>query len=362
MKNLFKPHIDNLVRYQTSFGRDLNEGLRLDRNERVSNFSPAVFEDILNKFKSYSISASPDTDVLYRKIAKFLDIPKEMIYITSGITEGIRILFETLTNPGENVIVLHPTYPLYSIYAKMYQIEYRKFGFKKDLSPDWDSLYRSIDDKTTMVMIPNPNLPVECMFSVEEIRCIADKCREHSAALVIDEAYHYFGAPTVMKLIDEYDNLVVMRTFSKAFGLAGIRLGFMISTLENIRYLSKTRSLVETNTLSAGIAEYMLDHPQYMYDHVQEVKEGGKYLQDEFTKLGLRWFGGNYTNGILIFLKNEDETGSLIDYLKKRKIYIRGAFEPPYNICIRVSIGQREMMEIFIKALKCWLEQRKKHN
>ena len=72
-----------------------------------------------------------------------------------------------------------------------------------------------------------------------------------------------------------------------------------------------------------------------MYDHVQEVKEGGKYLQDEFTKLGLRWFGGNYTNGILIFLKNEDETGSLIDYLKKEKFIF---VEPLSHHIIYVSV------------------------
>lgn len=362
MRSHFKPHIKNLIRYQTSVGRDLMEGLRLDRNEKISNFPPEIVNDIFNKFKAYSLSASPDVEVLYKKIANFLGISKEMIYVTAGITECIRILYETLTNPGENAIVLHPTYPFYSIYAKMYQIEYRKFSFKNDLTPDWNSLHHGLDDKTTMVMIPNPNLPVECVFNEEEVRSIADKCKEHNTVLAIDEAYHYFGAPTVIKLINEYDNLVVMRTFSKAFGLAGLRLGFMISAPENIEYLSKTRPLVESNTLSTGIAEYMLDHPEHMQNHVREVKEGSEYLQKEFTKLGLKWFGGNYTNGILVFLDSESEVYDLIGYLKKRKIYIRGAFEPPYNVCIRVSIGQREMMEIFIKALKCWLEQGKKHN
>jgi histidinol-phosphate aminotransferase len=355
MKKHFKPHINNIVRYQTSIGRDLEKGLRLDRNEKVSNFPSEVSADIFNRIKSYSLSASPEPNTLYQKIAMSLGIQKEKIYITSGITEGIRILFETLTNPGDNVVVLDPTYPMYSIYAKIYQNEYRRFGFKKDLSPDWNSLYQGIDERTTMVMIPNPNLPIENMFSIEKVRHIADKCKENQAVLVIDEAYHYFGAPTVIELIDDYDNLVVMRSFSKAYGLAGIRLGFMISSVENIQYLSKTRSLVESNTLSMEVTAYMLDHPELLQEHVREVKEGAQYIQKELTKLGLRWFGGNVTNGILIFLNNENETKDLVEWLKKKNIYIRGSFEPPYNICVRVSIGPKEIMKIFADAFRNWL-------
>lgn len=362
MKSHFKSHIKNLVRYQTSVGRDLGEGLRLDRNEKISNFSPEIVHDIFSMFKAHSLSASPAVEILYKKLSDFLRIPKEMIYITSGITECIRVLYETLTNPGENVVVLHPTYPFYFIYAKMYQIEYRKFSFNKDMAPDWNSFYRNLNDKTTMVMIPNPNLPIESMFHEDEIRRIADKCKEHNTVLVIDEAYHYFGAPSVTNLINEYDNLVVTRTFSKAFGLAGLRLGFMVSTPENIEYVSKTRPLVESNTLSIGIAEYMLDHPEHMQRHVREVREGSEYLRRQFSSLGLKWFGGHYTNGILVFLDSESEVNDVIDYLKKKKIYIRGAFEPPYDICIRVSIGSAEIMKKFMKAFKEWLAKKRKNN
>jgi len=360
MKRHFKSHISKLMRYQTSLGRDLDTGLRLDRNERVSNLPKKVVADIFKRFAPYSFSASPESERLYKKIGQSLNIPKEKIYLTSGITEGIRILFEMLTNPGENVIVLDPTYPMYSIYAQMYQTEYRKFGYKQDLSLDWESLYSNIDDNTTLVMIPNPNLPIESALTIEEVRSVAQSCREHNAILVIDEAYHYFGVPTVLNLIDEYDNLVVMRSFSKAYGLASIRLGFMVSAAENIQYISKTRSIVESNTFSMGIAEYMLDHPEFMRKHAQEVREGSIYLQDELTRLGLRWHGGKFTNGILVFLDSNDTVNDLIGNLRKKKIYIRGAFEPPYDSCIRISIGPRKIMKIFVEALSEWIIQKKK--
>ena len=123
MKKHFKNHIDELTRYQTSLGRDLETGLRLDRNERVSNFSEDIITDIWKEFPAYAFSASPESDFLYQKISKSLNISKDKIYITNGITEGIRVLYETLSNPGENVIVLDPTYPFYWIYSKLYQLE-----------------------------------------------------------------------------------------------------------------------------------------------------------------------------------------------------------------------------------------------
>ncbi len=362
MKNHFKPHIEKMNRYQTSLGRNLREGVRLDRNERVSNFPPEIMMDFLKAFPAYALNASPEPTVLYEKISHSIDIPREQIFITNGITEGIRILFEILTNPSENLIVLDPTYPMYSIYAQMYQVEYRPFKFTENLIPDLESLKKGLDQKTAMVMIPNPNLPIESVFTVEEIRKIATLCKKNGTILVVDEAYHFFGAPTVLELLKEFDNLVVMRTFSKAYGMAGIRLGFMVSQVQNIQYLSKTRSLVESNTLSMGAAEYMLDHPEILQTHVKEVSQGAKYVQKELTSLGLRWFGGHVTNGILIFLNSEEESTELISYMKQNNVYIRGSFQAPYQTCVRVSIGPQAVMEIFIQTLKDWLQQRSKKN
>lgn len=359
MKTHYKPHLSNLVRHQTSLGRDLDSGVALDRNERVTSYPAEILNDIFNQIDPWCINASPDPGRLYRKIAEKLKMPQENIYVTAGITEGVRVLFQALTNPGENVVVLDPTYPMYRIYAEMYQVEYRKFVYSEGLKPDWGALHNSIDDLTTMVMIPNPNLPIESVFSVEDIRHLADICLERNAVLVIDEAYHHFGAPTVIDLIDKYDYLVVMRSFSKAYGLAGLRLGFMLSTAENIQYLSKTRSLVESNTLSMAIAEYMLDHPEIRDEHVEEVKQGSEYLQQELVKLGLRSHGGNTTNGMLIFLEDENEAQDLVAHLMERKIYIRGSFEPPYHNCVRVSIGPKKIMKVLIDALIDWLNRLK---
>lgn len=357
VKENFKPHLKELQRYQTSLNRDLEAGARLDRNEKVSNFPDEVMADVFRQFKNFSLSASPEAAFLYEKLASVLNIPKNRIYISCGITEGIRVLYETIGNPGDNVVVLDPTYPMYMIYAKFYQLDYRPFTYGKDCLPDTSTLYKNIDARTKFVVIPNPNLPVESVFTVDQIREILNHCRDRGIFVVIDEAYHFWGAPTVIDLVDEYDNLIVFRTFSKAYGLAGIRLGFMVSQQENIEYFSKTRSLVESNTLSMTIAHYFLDHPELRDKHIKEVKEGSQYLQKELTALGLKWYGGHVTNGILVFLKSKEEADHIVAYMRKQKIYIRGAFQEPYQACIRLSLGPKDIMARFINELKSWLAQ-----
>ena len=332
--------------------------MRLDRNNG-SRFFAASMADISKQFKGYSLPISPDSEGLYKAIAANLKMPQEQIYITGGITEGIRILYETLTRPGDNVVSLDPTYPFYMIYPKIYQVEYRKFTFNPDFSLNWDSLYKNIDDKTVMVTIPNPNLPIESVLTIDQVRDIAKRCQKHGTALVIDEAYYYYGGPTVLDLIKEFDNLIVMRTFSKAYGMAGMRIGFMVSTAENIEYLSKTRSLVESNTFSLTIAEYMLKHLELRDENVRQIQEGRAYLKSTLKKMGVKSFGGDVTNGILIFLENNDQTKDLIAYLREQKIYIRGSFEPPCDNCVRVSIGEKPAMEKFIVGFEGWLKAKR---
>jgi len=353
-----KPHIKELQRYQTSLGRDLDQGIRLDRNEKVTDFSKGEIADIFGIFKNYSLSASPEARPLYKKLSEKLHLSESEIFVTCGITEGLRILYDFCTNPEDNIICLDPTYPMYRIFADMYQVEYRKISYDTEtLSPDINTLYDQIDNKTRFVFIPNPNLPIESCFSLDEIRDIANKCRSNNTMLVIDEAYHFFGAPSALELIDEYENLIVFRTFSKAYGLAGLRIGFMVSQTRNINNISKSRSLVESNTFSMQIAEYFLENPELRDQHVKEVKTGSSYLQKELTQLGLRWYGGNYTNGILIFLDSKKESEDIVAYLKKVKIYIRGSFEFPFDSTIRISIGAKSEMEVFIAEMKRWLNR-----
>jgi histidinol-phosphate aminotransferase len=353
LRHLFKKHILDVTRVRTSSGRDLS-GLRLDRNERVSCLPASIVEDMFRQFKPWDLAAHPEPAALQQQLAAFIGVASEQVYILNGITDGIRILFETLCTPAHNVVVLDPTYPMYRIWARLADVEYRPFGYNDELIPDLDMLESAIDDHTAMVMIPNPNMPVESAFTSEQISRIARRCERNGTALIVDEAYHHFGAESAVGLLSAHPNLLVMRTFSKAFGLASIRLGYAVGSVENIAYLSQTRGLVETNSLSMGVGSYMLNHLEIVDDYVKEVKRGALYIQNELSKMGLRWHGGNFTNGMLIFLDSSENSVSLIRFLAERKIYVRGAFDAPFDSTIRLTIGSESAMSAFLAAFQQW--------
>ncbi len=304
------------------------------------------------------LNVYPDTDSIYEKLSQWLKVKKEELYLTNGITEGIRIVFETLVNPADRVVMIAPTFPMYNIYAQIYQANFHPVNFLKDLTIDKKQLLDSIDINTVLAIIPNPNLPIESYLTLNEIRQLAEKCMKTDTALLIDEAYTFFGSESAIPLIKEFENIIIFQTFSKAFGLAGIRLGYIVSNEENIAYLSKTRSLVESNGISMGIAEYMLQNPGIMNEYAKEVQKGRDYIKSELSKLGFRYFGGNLTNGMLIFLNNKKETEDLLAFLKLRKVYVRGSFEQPIENCLRITLGPIPEMKKLIEALSDWKNQK----
>lgn len=348
----FKKHLLVIERKRTSTGRYLQKGLRLDRNERVTEFPKKIMKDIYRLLPSYLFNAYPDIDNFYRALSKWTGVPANQLYVTNAITEGIRIVFETVISEGDEVVMIQPTFPMYKIYADIYQVKLKEVSFKKDLTLNAQAICDAISKNTVLVCLPNPNLPIESNFNLDEIRQIANKCKEYNSFLIIDEAYAFFGAKSAMPLLAEYDNIIIFQTFSKAFGLAGVRLGYIVSTEENIEYLSKTRSLVESNALSLAVGEYMLKHVEIMRKYVAEVSQGRNYVQNRLSKLGVRWFGGNFSNGMLIFLRDKKQTQELLEALKEKKIYLRGSFEYPIENCIRLTLGPKPIMVQFMREFE----------
>ena len=357
MRARFKSHLEQLQRARTSTGRDMREGWCLDRNERVIEFPDEILVDLYRQLPKFVLNTYPDTNRFYDKLAEVLGLHSSNIFVTAGSTEGIKVLFETLARPGDGVVALEPTYPMYNVYADIFQTQYHAVPFSKNLTIDVPSLIGKIDKDTALVLLANPNLPVESTLSISEIKKVANSCRTFDSVLVIDEAYHCFGAGSAIGLLQEYDNLVILRSFSKAYGLAGIRLGYIVSQETNIEYLSKTRSLVEASGTSMAIANYMLENPKLVESYVKQVAEGARFLQDSLTTFGVRWHGGHVTNGIMVFLPDNPAVNQCVQYLRDHKIYVRGNFEPPYDCCFRVTIGPKDTMEGFASRFQDWYFQ-----
>ena len=349
----FKTHINKLVRIQTSENRDIKKGVLLDRNERVENFDEGTYKKILKSISRYSINATPDIQDLYKLLSKTFKINKKNIYIGQGITELMSQIIFSLVKKNEEVILMDPTYPMYDVWCKLHGVKYKKWKFNKDYKLDTRDLKKIINKKTKILFIVNPNLPIEYELNSKQKKEVYSICKKNKTILVYDEAYYHFGSKSEIKNSLNKD-IIVMRTFSKAWGLPSIRLGFLVTNKKLRDYLSKCRSLVETNALSFQIAMWALKNKTILKQHVNQIKRGSKYLTKEFKKISQPYIGGKVTNAMLVKLKSPKEVTNLKKFMENRKIYIRTNFKNQIENFFRISLGSERKMKIFFNAFLKW--------
>ena len=350
---MLKKHIESLVRVQTSLNRNIEKGIILDRNERVDVFDKTTFKKIIKSISKYSLSATPDITSLYERIAKYHGLKRNNIYITQGITECISHIIFSILNKSDEVIILNPTYPMYKILCKLHNAQYKLWKFNKKFKLDINDLKKLITKKTKILFLVNPNLPIEYELSEAYKNEIYKICKKNNILVVYDEAYYHFGSKSEITKIKKYQNLIVMRTFSKAWGLSGIRLGYMISNNKLCNYISKCRSLVETNSMTYQVALWALKNKIFK-NHVKKVKMGAKFIKNKLQSIGDVFHGGDCTNAIILRLPNVKSTENLRNFLSRKKIYIRNKFETPIEKYVRISLCSPKKLSIFFKEYLKW--------
>jgi histidinol-phosphate aminotransferase len=353
----FKKNLSILKRYQTSLNRDLVKGINLDRNEKVDCFSKKIQNKIKKSFSKQIFNTTPDITPLYNQLANYHKFSKKNIYITQGITECISHLLHSLVKKENEVIFMNETYPMYEVLCKVHDVKFKKWNFNNHFKLDINDLKKLISKKTKVIFLVNPNLPIEYEFHSNEKKKIYEICKKKNIILVYDEAYHYFGAKSEISKIKKSKNLIVMRTFSKAWGLPGIRLGYMAANENLCSYISKCRSLVETNGFSLEIASWALKNKFILNQHIKDVKEGYKYLVKGFNLQNESYHGGKKTNAILLKIKSKKHIESLKKYLNKKKIYIRSGFKKPIEDYIRISLCSKKKISVFFNEYKKWKKQ-----
>tara|TARA_A100001011_G_scaffold16199_2_gene16808 strand:- start:7184 stop:8257 length:1074 start_codon:yes stop_codon:yes gene_type:complete len=350
-KNFNLSHLKSLRRERIPENRDLKKGLRLNRNERVSPWPKNYLKNIIKNKPGYFLSIYPDLSSLYEKISKHNDVDPSKILVTSGIDGAMKTIWEVYTKPGDRVGVPSPTYAMYYVYSKIYKTKISEIPYDYDtLKLNRKKLKKFIDSKPKILFLPNPNQPVDDTFCLNEIRDIAVKTKKHNTLFVVDEAYLYFGAESAISLIDDFSNIVIMRTFSKGFGMPSIRLGFMASSEENMEIFNKTRFAHETSSLSAAVGEYALDNFEIIKKYNERVIASREKLKKIITDLGYRNLG-NFGNYLFIDLKNKKNYEKLTFELQKNKIYVKSNYPKPWNNFILITLGPTREMSKFTNLL-----------
>lgn len=264
---LVNNHLLSLNRVENS----INEtGLRLHSSERDQPFGE-VWEKFINSITQEDIRYYPNLSIAYTLLERFLNIDKKFLTLGEGSDRIIKNIFECFSIKGYKVLSTNPCFPMYEVYSKIHNIEFEQVNYIEPKFP-LDSFLKKITKEISLVMISNPSSPVGDVLSFDEIRLIADRCKKIGIVLAIDEAYIEFSNITsVIDLIHVYD-IIVIRTFSKAQGAAGIRLGYCISN-ENIKeYIRKVQAMNPVSGLAIKWLETYLNFYDKEYSYVNNVK------------------------------------------------------------------------------------------
>ncbi len=344
-------HLRKIKRIRVSEGRDLDLGLRLDRNERVKGWGDGFLYSIFKEKADWFMSVYPESNSLYKKLSLFLGIEENNILLTSGIDGGIKSIFEVMTDPGDLVGVLSPTYAMYKVYSELYQVELEEINYENNNTLNIERIFTFLKKKPSVFFLPNPNQPIEDSLNLYQLDKIAKECLNNNCLFFVDEAYHYFGADSSIELIKKYENVVVARTFSKAFGVPSIRLGYLLSNEDNMDIISKMRFAHESNALSNCVAEYLIDNFNIVQEYIKSIIETRRELKKILKNLGINSFGetGNY---LLLDLKSSENAIKFSNYMKNKKIYIKGPWTGRYANYLTITLGPMNLMQRFIDEVE----------
>ena len=359
MKFNRKVHLKNISRIRIPEDRDLDHCLRLNRNERVADWHKGFLREVFDSKPDYLLNVYPNSDSIYIKLSEYLKLGTDQILLSSGMDGAFKAIWETVTEPGDRVGVPGPTYAMFYVYNKIFDTQLTQINYDSyTLKLKWDELDTFIESKPDILFIPNPNQPVEDPLSINQIAEISRRCSENGTLLVIDEAYYMFGCETAIGLVKDYDNLVILRTFSKGFGVPGIRLGYMVSNAENIAHFSKTRFAYESNSLSDAVGEYLLDNMDIVNNYVRKVHEGRNYIKSELSRLGLNC-NGNVGNYLLIDFESEEKCKNFASALEEEKIHVKANYSDEWAKYMLVTLGPKEMLIPFVDVIKSCFEMTK---
>lgn len=361
MKSLCRKDLNDLRPYkpgkpiadvQREYG--LEKVYKLASNENPLGCSPKVKEAITNALDDIHIYPDGNATLLKERLSDFVGLPVHQILPSSGLDEMIDQIAKTFISEGDQVIMSDCSFVRYIGTTKMMGGIPIIVPTKEDFTFDLDAMLERINDKTKIIWICNPNNPTGTMITENQLISFINQIPE-DIIIALDEAYIEFATHKDfpyenLKWIEKRPNVIVMRTFSKVYGLASLRVGYTMASKDIIENLNKVRPAFNVNNFAQVAAIAALDDQEFVEKVLDNNKKGKKYLYEEFDKMNLK-YALSETNHIWVNV--EKDAQEVFINLQKKGVIIR----PQIDTYIRVSIGLPAENEFFIQCLKEELEK-----
>ena len=334
--------------YRVKFHDERQNVLRLDMNENPDGLPLEFVEKVKKKITPSFLATYPEKDRLSQLIAEHNGIDTHNISISCGSDEAMRLIFQCFGEEKKEVLTVTPTFEMYDVYSKMFGMNHKTVKYSSCFKLSVDNILAQINMETGIIVLLNPNSPIGVCWSRDEAKLIIQKARDNNAIVVVDEAYHYFCRSTFIDLIEEYDNLLVLRTFSKLYSCAGLRIGYVAANEQLIHYIDNAESTFNVNNVAILFAEELLKDDELNKKLIDIEAEGRKWITERLKSKGYEVFSaeGNY-----VLFKPVHQSQFIVEKLKERKIWIRDYSKGILKGWIRVSTGCIKSMEIFFNNL-----------
>ena len=322
------------------------DALRLDFNENTVACSPKVRE-VLGRISAGSLTRYPERAPVEAIVAAHLGLAPSQVALTNGVDEAIHVLFETFLEDGDELLLPVPTYTMYEVYASATGARVVPVLASGDLQFPFKRLLAAITPRTKIIAIANPNSPSGSAATRAQLLEIA--ARAPQAVLLVDEAYFHFHGETVIDQAGVIPNLIVARTFSKAYGLAGLRLGLLAGPADLMRWVKRVLSPYSVNSLALACLPPALEDTAYLDWYVAEVLAARKEFEAALDEAGVRRWP-SCANFVLVEIGSKHKEFARL--MSSAGVLVRDrSSDPGCDGRVRITIGTREQMRQAVVAL-----------
>ena len=325
--------------------------IKLASNENPLGPSPLAISAIKKYLNKISLYPDGNCFLLKNKLSKKLMVKPENLIFGSGSDEIIHLIVLAFLNKGDEVITCHPSFLIYETNTILMNGRLKLLPLK-NFTFDLEGISKAVTNKTKLIFIANPNNPTGTIVKKNEVKNFLKKLRD-DIIVVFDEAYYEYvdsqDFPDTLKYIRQNKNLVVLRTFSKIYGLAGLRIGYGIAKPEIINYLNRVREPFNVNSVAQIAASTALGDIQFVKMSRRVNTDGKKFLYEEFNKLNIFYVP---TQANFIFLDTNMDSQILFNKLLKEGIIVRTGDIFGKKNFIRLTIGKMEELKRFVKSFK----------
>ncbi len=349
-----QPHIAALSIYSPPWtGLDRRQYLRLDLNENTQAPPACVSTALKALIDEPRLQMYPDYGDFIPRLASYAEVIPNQLIVSNGSDQAIDIILRAFLAAGDEMVIAQPEFPVFTQVANVIGARVKGVPFESDLSFPLAALQQTIGSKTRLIVIINPNNPTGTPVTLAQIEQVL---RDNpDIPVIVDEAYYEFTGVSAQSLLDDYENLLIIRTFSKAFAMAGLRLGYVLAHESVITELYKIRGPFDVNTCALVAATAQLESPTDWQQYAQTVMTVSKPLLEAFFDQQSIAYYPSASNFMLV---RPDDRDAAVQYLKQHGILVRPMVAAAIDQTFRLSIGLPEEMQQFTQCYLDYLNSR----